>query len=251
MVIPKIHNLKSRVSEPWVLDLLQVLLEETEGAFLDVGVNLGQILVKTKVAEPQRRYVGFEPNAACVYYLQELIRVNGFKNCEIIPVALSDADGLGSLEFFGDDPSGPAASVVSDFRNGAQSRCWVPTLCYESVAKAIDLDAIGVVTIDVEGGELEVLQTLEPQIVEHRPLVLLEILPTYSPERKERLRRQLEVEQLFRRTGYLLLRIHRANGRLSLEQIDDIGIHSNMDWCAYVACPSALGDRLKSRFNPS
>lgn len=248
VVIPKIFNLKARVTEPWVLELLDRLLAESSGTFLDVGVNLGQILVKTKVCDPDRAYVGFEPNSACVYYLHELIRANGFRNCEIIPAALSDQDSLCSLEFYSDDPSGPAASIVTNFRGGVHSRTWVPQLRYETAARALELEEIGIVTIDVEGGELEVLQTLQPCLAEHRPLILLEILPAYSEGNADRIERQQAIERLLRELDFSLYRVHRSNGSLDLELITEVGIHSKMEWSVYVACPSERVSSLESRF---
>src|SRR6202012_2839597 len=57
---------------------------------IDIGVNLGQTLLGIKTISNRRiKYIGFEPNPMCVYYAEKLIDYNNFKNCQIIPAALS------------------------------------------------------------------------------------------------------------------------------------------------------------------
>ena len=46
--IPNINGIRCEITEPWMIELLAMLLKEKEGAFFDVGVNVGQTLVKLK-----------------------------------------------------------------------------------------------------------------------------------------------------------------------------------------------------------
>src|SRR5205823_4155393 len=46
------------IGEPWLFKAFEKVLAAREGAFLDVGVNLGQTLIKVKLIDPARRYVG-------------------------------------------------------------------------------------------------------------------------------------------------------------------------------------------------
>ena len=41
--------------------------------FIDVGVNVGQTLLKLKSISSEINYLGFEPNPNCVNYLKNLI----------------------------------------------------------------------------------------------------------------------------------------------------------------------------------
>jgi hypothetical protein len=57
------------LSEPWMVDALRRLLFLRPGAaFVDVGVNIGQTLLKLKSLAPDIVYVGFEPNPFCALY---------------------------------------------------------------------------------------------------------------------------------------------------------------------------------------
>ena len=61
-------NLYLNRHEPWMLPLIERLVSIKPGAFFDVGVNMGQTLLKLKSVAPQIRYFGFEPNPYGVYY---------------------------------------------------------------------------------------------------------------------------------------------------------------------------------------
>lgn len=88
------------IEEPWMLELLSRFLARTTGAFIDVGVNVGQTLVQVKCVDPSRRYIGVEPNPVCVAYVQEFISCNHFEDCTIIPAALHRKDGLLILDLY-------------------------------------------------------------------------------------------------------------------------------------------------------
>lgn len=45
-LIPKIYDTVFVDSEKWMDEVLSKLFEETSGVFLDVGVNIGQTLIK-------------------------------------------------------------------------------------------------------------------------------------------------------------------------------------------------------------
>jgi len=50
-----------------MIDLLKKILLLKDGVFIDIGMNLGQTLIKLKCVDPNIRYFGFEPNPGCVY----------------------------------------------------------------------------------------------------------------------------------------------------------------------------------------
>jgi len=76
------------LSEPWMTRLLSRLRPFFSGAFVDVGVNVGQTLLKVYAVNERVNYIGFEPNPICNYYTQELIRLNRFEGCKLIPAGI-------------------------------------------------------------------------------------------------------------------------------------------------------------------
>ncbi|MDA7977264.1 MAG: hypothetical protein MPJ50_00680 [Pirellulales bacterium] len=104
-----------QLSEPWMTETLRRALPQCSGVFVDVGVNLGQTLIKLKCLEPERNYLGFEPNPACVSYVNRLIAANDYRGARLIPAGLFDANTVLELELYGGEVNS-AASLVEGFR---------------------------------------------------------------------------------------------------------------------------------------
>jgi len=179
------HNLV--VLEKWMDDLISSILKIQEGAFIDVGANLGQTLLNVICNNGGRiDYFGFEPNYTCCNYLYELIRVNRLPNCHVIPVGLSNNDGI--FKLFAKSESGREGSFVKGFR---------PELSYsyakyasfssgDTVIPTLGISSISIIKIDVEGGELEVIQGLLKTIRNLKPFIICEILSTTGQFRRNR-----------------------------------------------------------------
>ncbi len=251
--VPSIRGVTCEVSEPWMISLLGKVLQGQNGAFLDVGVNVGQTLVKVKALDPNREYIGFEPNPVCVSYIQELIKANDFKNCTLFPIGLFTEDCILSLDLFSDDTTDSSASLIGNFRPSIEirSRIFVPVFRFDSVAKLMKNERIGIVKIDVEGAELEVVKSLSNVIVRDKPIILIEVLPVYTEENNSRKNRQDELEQIFAEAGYAILRVDKtsANALSGLRHIEKIGIHSDVTQCDYVIVPNDQLANLEMAFD--
>jgi FkbM family methyltransferase len=249
MNVPLIFGMTCVVTEPWMINLLDKLLKEKDGMFIDVGVNVGQTLIKLKALDPERRYVGFEPNPACVFYVNELIKENKFKNCILFPIGLFTQDRVLSLNLFADDQTDAAASLIAGYRPGQKiySQIYVPVFRFESVSSLLSIDNVGIIKIDVEGAELEVIKSLSRIIRDYRPIILLEVLPVRSNENVLRKDRQEELEQIFNDLNYIIFRVKKTGSDIyaGLKRIESIGIHSNLNQCDYVIAPNEISARLQ------
>jgi FkbM family methyltransferase len=250
---PKIDNYICDISEPWMVDLLAKLLPLKLGTFFDVGVNLGQTLLAVKANDPTRHYVGVEPNPVCVAYTEKLIALNELTDCQIIPVGLSDESGIRRLQLYDNATVDPSASLVRNFRPGDRNSSFklVPISPFSEFDRAADLSQLALVKVDVEGGEADAVNSMREAIEQRRPWLIIEILPCYESTNIDRLRRQVSVERLLRETGYLNFRIFKkARGHFDyLQEVVEIGVHSNMDWCDYLFCPKENVDTLRSKLN--
>jgi FkbM family methyltransferase len=221
-------------TEPWMRKILKQLLYQFPGTFIDVGVNVGQTLLKLRELS-QVDYIGFEPNPKCIHYVQRLIEANHFENVSLYPVGLSDKTHIAQLHYYGTGETDSAASVVYDFRQDVLKTEYVP--CFRFDELNIE-ESIGVVKIDVEGSELWVLKGMQEMVKNNRPAFIMEILPVYSDELQERLVRQEEIEGLLKEWNYSISRINQKTG--SLTPVESIGIHSDLDACEYVLMPNDL-----------
>ncbi len=227
--------------------LLEGLLDLFTGTFVDVGVNVGQTLCKVKAIAPERAYVGFEPNSVCVHYVRQLTRLNELRDVRIVPVGLSDKDEPTSLFLFQDTVADPAASMVSDFRptDVTYDELIIPVFRFGTVEEKLRIGRLGVVKVDVEGGEREVLLGMEHHINKDRPAVLIEILPIHSDA--GRLTRQQDVEACFARMGYRFFRIGSGEGVLYCEPMTGpIGMNDDVELSNYIVLPK---ERSEEAFN--
>lgn len=239
IVAPSINGISCISSEMWMFELLHELLRETDGVFLDVGVNVGQTLVKLKSLDPDRNYVGFEPNPTCIYYVNELLKVNKFSKCTLVPIGLFTDDGLLPLGLYTDDPSDASASMIGEFRPGGiiRTQMFVPTFRYDSVASLLGIGNVGIVKIDVEGAEIEVLRSLVGMIQRDTPVILLEVVATYQIA--FRMDRQKELEEFFRSINYTIYRVEKtkSDGFAGLKHIENFSNHDDPTQSDYVAFP--------------
>ncbi len=228
------------VGEPWAHGVYPLLLRAFPGTFVDVGVNLGQTLTRVRILDAERPYVGFEPNPRCVAYAQRLADLNGFRNAPIVPAGLSTDDGAAELTMNTPDAGDEGATLVRDFRPGhtVHRRLPVRLVRFATAEQELGIGPLGIVKIDVEGSEREVLRSLEQRLTADRPAILLEILPVGRPENVDRLGRQQDIEALFQQLRYRLFRIHNKPGHMRLEAMEvPIGVHNDQDLANFIVLP--------------
>ncbi len=247
--IPIINGRKSYVHEPWMANLISGLFKLKQGGFIDVGVNLGQTMLKVAAADSQRAYLGFEPNPACADYAQALAMANGLPYI-IIPAGLGARTSVLQLQLFRDDVTDPSASLVEGFRQGVIGTKPVMVIGVDDIPSKMIPDEIAIVKIDVEGGEAEVIEGIVPLLGLKRPYVLIEILPAYSAENRPRVERQKLIEQRLAEVGYAIYRIHpHASGTaVSIESISEIGIQDDLNLADYLMVPYEDNEKINSVF---
>ena len=239
-VLGKIGIPNLYLSEAWMTQLLKIILREHSGTFLDVGANIGQTLLKLRSITDQVKYIGFEPNTVCNFYLHQLIEANKIQNAQIVPVGVASENGLAELVFYHTSQTDSSASIVKDFRskNKVRRKEYVPILDFETLSPSLDLDNVAVLKIDVEGAELDVLLSCQKILEKYNPIVIIEILPVYKKENVQRLERQEQIEQLADQLDYAICSIEKNETTfLGLKQMGNIGVHRDLNRCEYVLSP--------------
>ncbi len=242
MISPVVDGAFCSLSEPFMQDALATILPVRQGTFIDVGVNLGQTLALVKTYEPTRTYVGFEPNPICVYYANRFIATNGLKDCTLVPAGLGAHSGLIVLNHYSASDVDPTASIVTDFRPGEQVfRKSIVPLCNFSQAAAMDgMSDVGLVKIDVEGAELEVLASLKQLLADQRPWVLTEILPPYRANNTPRVERQRQIEEILWDCQYAIYRLGKNpdNSLSGLEPLAEFGLYDKVSMSDFIFVPA-------------
>ncbi len=228
------YNLIS--TEQWFEQLLPKLIDKKKGIFLDVGVNLGQTIVKLEALDPEIAYIGFEPNPVCYNYSRRLLQANQLTNKMIYPVGLSDKTEV--VRLFGNNEIASGASIIADFRTGEEFHKVVqivPVMKGDEVLEPTTHKAIGLIKVDVEGAELEVLKGLQLVLTLSKPNIVVEILPVYTLTNENginRKRRQDELLAYLKTLGYTLYLINESNA--TLLELEDIEVHGDMGRTNYL-----------------
>lgn len=110
----------------------------------------------------------FEPNREMAAMLERNAALNALDNVRVHPLALWSEDGV-FLQFVGDDAY--ASTVAAD--------SGVPTTTIDAYARANGIDRVGLIMLDLEGGELHVLRGAEEQLSRHAPHVVFEVHRSY------------------------------------------------------------------------
>ncbi|MCP5381960.1 MAG: FkbM family methyltransferase [Kordiimonadaceae bacterium] len=168
--------------EPYMLKIIRKQIENNDGTFLDIGVNVGQTLLKVLEINRDQRYLGIEPLIGCCFHVQEFLRLNNLHNASIIPIALSDKNGTMKLFFrhqfddmasFDDSNEGRRAKGVDTMFTYVQTRIG------DELIKELNIDQISTIKIDVEGAEIRVLRGLKDTLKAMKPTIIFEVLPNY------------------------------------------------------------------------
>jgi FkbM family methyltransferase len=156
-------NLEIRNSrhEENMIAVFRRLLDSRPGVFVDVGVNVGQSFVKVLTIDRGRRYIGFEPQIACCYNLEQFFQLNRLRNSKIFPIALSDSNSI--LKFYSQGDYDEMASLVKNSQTPEVENdvFYVQARIGDEVLIELEADEICAIKIDVEGAELQVLRGLQ------------------------------------------------------------------------------------------
>lgn len=239
--VPILGTIGARVrpgDEPWMYSTLALVAQHTTGAFVDVGANLGQTLLTARSVRADWRYVGFEPNPACAYYVNTLIEANDLRDCTLFPFGIGSQTGAADLR--STNVSGGEGTIVEGVLpdNRFPRSVKVPILGPDALPAELRDLSIGVLKVDVEDSELEVFQALEPLIVRDRPFIVTELLPVYgadSPGMQLRQDRQEQIVALLHQHRYRGYRIHRDG---AFELIERIEPHARLAWSNYLFVPN-------------
>lgn len=164
--------------EPLSMALFAKLIRPGD-TVLDIGSHIGYVaLYLSALTGPEGRVICFEPSTLNLPYLERNVAQAARKNIRIVRAAAGDR--IGSVTFYMEDVTGQNSTTVADFQgfetnsnfNGLPSeyqQCTVAMVTADSVEPRPDF-----VKIDVESGELAVLQGMENILRTARPRIMVE-----------------------------------------------------------------------------
>lgn len=163
--------------EGFLDDVYRTALGLVQGTFVDVGANTGQTLIKLLALDRERSYVGFEPQASCCFFIEQFLIRNRLRGHQILPMGLSNRSSVLKLHMRVSSLD-TTASLVERFRPGDfySHFQYVPVVPGDEILGQLELEEIAIVKIDVEGGELEVIEGMLGTLERCAPFVVFEVL---------------------------------------------------------------------------
>jgi FkbM family methyltransferase len=148
-----------------------------DGLILDVGANTGFYSLLALSVSREARIVAYEPLESVRLLLHRNLRLNKVqRKVTVLPYAASNANGQFTL-FVPQDRYGlveTSASLSSAFKNEAGSEQSVTTKTLDSMH--LDGRSVGLIKIDAESHDLEVLRGATQLMIRDRPTVFVEVL---------------------------------------------------------------------------
>ncbi|MEL7221444.1 MAG: FkbM family methyltransferase [Bacteroidota bacterium] len=208
--------------EPWLDQLLPILLQRKAPVFVDIGANIGQTMLKVLPQLPGVQYFAVEPNPACVSYLKKLCALNKFTDVRIQQTALSNRQGDARLMLrFSDDL---LATTTAGFRKFTRysEQILVPITTADLLFGQLLPEKIDVIKIDVEGGEADVIEGMLATIEKHKPVILCEILPVSSTDNEVTIFRRQNANRLVTAVSSVNYQIINIATKEVISTIDDL-----------------------------
>lgn len=184
-----------------------------QSCVLDIGAHIGlATLPLCRSIEPAGRVYAFEPSDPNLFFLQKHIQVNQIQNVEVIE-ALVGAETAEAIPFLQYQTVSGMNSIAVSSRSNAKG--WVttkkPMITLDSFCRRQGL-APGLIKIDVEGAEFDVLKGALATIQTHKPTVVLSVHP------RQLLDLGSSVEKLRKLIDDIQYTVHEPDGTSCLNQ---------------------------------
>lgn len=213
----------------WKTEAIKRLCKTIDGAFIDIGANLGQTLLDHHLADINNEYIGFEPNPHCVHYLTEIIEANSLSNYKILPIGLSDETKILTLYSRKGNLDDVGASVIGDLRPTWELSCqYISCYKFDEVCQTLEIEQIALMKIDVEGFELEVLKGMQISLKNLKPVILCEVLfPEKGTDPSVTEIRNKGIVELLNGLGYNILQLIKSPDDVHIIEVKRIEAFSN------------------------
>ncbi len=135
---------------------------------LDIGASIGGVTAALAKRFPSGRLIAFEAAPSVHSSLRETVRRASGAPVTVVEQGVGAESG--TMRFH-EDGNGSGWGFLSEELGGVS----VPVVTVDEIVAELLLDRVDFIKIDVEGGELGVLQGAETTLLRHQPLLLFEV----------------------------------------------------------------------------
>jgi len=166
--------------EPVETKILQILSKDCRTIF-DVGANVGYYTVElSKFLATGGQLLSFEPVDDSYLQLRKNVEINQIKNTvQTFQLGLSDSDA--DIDIFLPQKSGSSAASLRNLHPEEKYKTQrIKTTTLDHISGVLGIEHCDLIKIDVEGGELQVIQGGIETIKKFKPIIFAELLRKWS-----------------------------------------------------------------------
>jgi FkbM family methyltransferase len=147
-------------------------------ATIDVGAYVGFYSLLAGHANPEGRVLALEPHPQAFERLTRNVSINSVRNVECVNAAADDVEGAGEL--FSVPTALPTSSSLAQAFMAPYSPNRIPVkrVTLDGLLAEKGVGCVGLVKIDTETTEADVLRGMSRTIARDRPAILCEVLPS-------------------------------------------------------------------------
>jgi FkbM family methyltransferase len=232
----------------WKTEIIDRVLKACDGAFVDVGTNIGQTLVDYAEATRRGGYIGFEPSPRCVEIVTAIINANTLPDVALIPIGLSDRATVVPFFVRPGIAADTTATMIKEIRpDDPADTIYVPVFPFDDVYQdTLKGRKLALIKIDVEGGELQVLNGMRKTMLATGVPIICEVLHrdihADAQEHSVRCRKIMQIVQEVGYKAYLVIKSpddkHVIDFREVSEFPNKIYSPKTMNECDYLLVPN-------------
>jgi FkbM family methyltransferase len=149
--------------------------------FLDIGANIGcySLAAAAKVGL-EGKVIAFEPVAHVFKNLQFNFELNRLNQAKAEKLAIYDREGSVTMHVAGRENLGMSSMLRHDAENGQTEEVITSTL--DGYLAENGIEGVDLIKLDIEGAELAALKGMCNTLTNLRPVLIIEIIDTMTPD---------------------------------------------------------------------
>lgn len=191
----------------------------------DIGANIGETTLNFAKIAINGKIYSFEPVPFLFDRLKTNFTLNSFKNIELFNLALSDK----VEELYFENPSNSNSAGISMNKEFTPTATLVHSTTIDAFVTKYNIPKIDFIKIDVEGFENYVINGAKNTLLQHKPLLMIEIDNRYLKTKNTS--EKIILTLLSSEFGYTLYRIDGIN-KIKISDIGDTDMHYDV-FCVY------------------
>jgi len=203
--------------EPVETEVIRKILENVD-VLVNVGANVGYYCCHALSMD--KAVIAFEPMERNIRYLCKNIKINGWDNAEIYPIALSNQIGI--LEIYG---GGTGASLIEGWAGIPETyKTLIPSSTMDNVIGSRLANKKVLVLIDIEGAEQWMLEGASIMLNNSvKPTWMVEIMTKDHQPAGIKINPHLKIIfQIFLEKGYQAFTADKEMRPVSIDEVDDV-----------------------------